>query len=92
MTSRNERMAHAGDTFEAFGLVFKITKVEEMRLWDIANLYFLEEGCESPKAFVEIWEKIHPKVGYVPSHVVWTHTFKRASITKKEFHFTFARK
>jgi hypothetical protein len=74
MTSRTFEMG-VGDVFKLGGQKFKITKVDQHRLRDVANKYYKQEGVDSPEEFVELWKKIH-KGKYNPKQVVYTHTFK----------------
>ncbi len=74
-TSRRRRAGQPGDYFEAFGETFKLLSVEERRLEDVATLHYRAEGCESPKAFIDIWNQIHPWRGYEPELIVFYHSF-----------------
>ena len=76
-TSRTRRLGKAGDTFIAFGCEFEILKVERRILQDVFDYHWREEGCEDPIDFFEVWEKIHPVKGFVPSQRVYVHIFKR---------------
>jgi len=77
MTSRTKRYGKAGDTFEAFGVEFRITGIERMPLEIVAYGFYEEEGFGSPEVFIEIWEKIHPIKKFQPSQKVYAHFFKR---------------
>ena len=77
MTSRTRRYGNVGDTFEVFGATFHLTKIGRMTLKLIASKYYSEEGCQLPAEFIHIWKQIHPRKGFVPNQVVYTHVFKR---------------
>jgi len=77
MTSRTKRYGNVGDTFDVFGATFELTDVSKMTLQFVAYGYYQEEGCQFPTDFIDIWERIHPRKGYVPNQVVHTHFFKR---------------
>ena len=76
-TSRTRRMGNVGDTFEAFGQDFLIERVERKSLFEIALRHHKDEGCESAKDFVEVWKKIHPRMGYDHTKRVYVHVFRR---------------
>lgn len=76
-TSRNKKYGGIGWEFEAFGAKFAILDIRKVELRVVAEHHFDKEGFESPREFVDCWEKIHPIKGYFPDHKVWLHTFKR---------------
>ncbi len=79
-TSRNKRYGDMGDYFEVdFGnrsRIYKITHVVEVPLSVVKQFFWREEGCNSSKEFVEVWEDIHPRKGFVPDQEVWLHLFE----------------
>lgn len=79
MTSRTKRVAKPNDTFEAFGATFQISDVGRMTLETVAYAFYDDEGCKTPQDFIEIWEKIHPRKGFVPSQWVYVHYFRRVA-------------
>ena len=58
-------------------MVFEITEVRWMKLSDIANDLWREEGCASPLDFKEVWARLHPRHGYRGQRHVWVHRFRR---------------
>jgi len=83
-TSRNRFYGVTGDTFEAFGTEFGITVVDNMILRDIAALLYKQEGCESPEEFEKVWNKIHPRKGFVWNQEVYVYHFKKVTPEVKE--------
>lgn len=83
MTSRNKKYGDPGDTFERFEAVFVIKRIQQKNLGDIAANFFIEEGCESPADFMDIWKKLHPRRGWDPDQMVWTHEFQKEAEQKK---------
>jgi len=79
MTSRTRNMGEIGDTFEAFGTIFQITKVYP-ELLNFVALRWKEEGAESYEDFKKIWISIHPIRGFDPIQSVWVHEFKRLEV------------
>ena len=79
-TSRNKRYGQAGDRFEAFGHTFELTKVERMRLKDVRDMLYKQEGCQSPKEFYDIWVKLHPRKGFIAEQLVWVHYFRKVEL------------
>lgn len=77
VTSRTRRHGNEDDTFDAFGATFRIKIIGKARLDAVASHLWKQEGAESPEDFRSIWESIHPRKGYVPDQVVWTHVFER---------------
>ena len=84
VTSRTKKYCEVGDTFEAFGATFEITKVYQYKLDCVAYLLCHEEGFDSPDEFIACWATIHPQKGYVPSQEVWVHQFKKLTQAEPE--------
>lgn len=76
-TTRTRRFGYPGDRFKAFGKVFILTEVYPSFLDVIISLHYLEEGFNSPREFVEFWDRIHPHVTYLqrPGRSVYFHCF-----------------
>lgn len=76
-TTRPTRYGYPGDWFEAFGRVFTLTEVYPSFLDVVIALHYLEEGFNSPREFIELWDKIHPHITYVqrPGRPVYFHRF-----------------
>ena len=75
-TSRTKVMGRPGDIFQAFGATFRIVKVYEAQLFDVAALW-KEEGCTSREDFIEVWKSIHPHKGYHDNQYTQLHQFER---------------
>lgn len=74
-TSRPQAMGSPGQMFVAFGARFCLTEVEPIKLSRVCEEFYEQEGFDSPEAFVETWESIHPFKGYTPSQTVYLHKF-----------------
>lgn len=78
-TSRTKKYGNPGDWFEQFGSTFKISTVEKFPLEHVADFLYKEEGCDNPEEFIKIWVELHPRKGWVPNQIVFTHFFRRES-------------
>ena len=76
-TSRYKRYGKPGDTFMVDGETYELTHVVKRRLGIVAYYYFEEEGAKNPQEFIQIWEEIHPKRGFIPDDIVWYHAFRK---------------
>ena len=76
-TSRPKRACDIGNTFNAFGAVFRVIDIQVHQLIDVATNLYLEEGCTTPLEFKQVWEDIHPIKGFVSEWKVYVHHFKR---------------
>lgn len=76
MTSRNKKYGDEGDVFEAFGSQFELLEVKRRKLREVAFIHYDAEGCADPEHFIEIWNKLHPRKGYQPEQLVWSHLFR----------------
>ncbi len=75
-TSRPSRYFFKDNKFMAFGAIFELIKVERLSLEHVATVLYKDEGCDSPDAFIAVWNDIHHIKGYVPEQVVWVHHFR----------------
>lgn len=75
-TARFKQMGEVGDTFRAFGSLFKIVAIGRIKLGMVAKFY-KKEGCESRKQFIERWNNIHPVRKFDPKLEVFVHEFRR---------------
>ena len=75
-TSRRTRYGYPGDYFEAFGARFILTVVCRFTLEHIARFHWWEEGCTCPEEFINVWTRLHPRVGFRPERKVYLHRFK----------------
>lgn len=76
-TSRNKIYGRTGDVFHAQNVAFEIESIEYLKLVTIAFMHYKEEGATGPQEFIDVWTELHPKVGFIPSHKVYFHTFRR---------------
>lgn len=76
-TSRTKHYGQKGDTFDKFGATFEITATFKLPLGVVAHHNFLEEGFNNSKEFIDCWNRLHPRKGYVPDQEVWVHVFKK---------------
>ena len=78
MTTRTKRYGKEGDLFSVSkDCTIRLLLVTKTCLAIVANTYWREEGCTSPNHFINEWKCIHPKRGYVPTDIVWLHSFER---------------
>jgi hypothetical protein len=75
-TSRNEKYGDVGDIFGAFSKWFVLTEVRQEKLTTVAHFLYREEGFNRSSEFMDCWNQIHPRKGYVSEQVVWVHIFK----------------
>lgn len=78
-TSRNKRYGEIGDTFEVDGRAYRLTSVRRYSLGAVAARLFALEGTYSAKDFERLWVEIHPRKGWDPEQLVWTHFFEEVS-------------
>jgi hypothetical protein len=78
-TSRNQKYGDTGDSFEIRGVLFEIIKTSRVTLEFVAKSKYREEGFNSPEEFINIWKKIHYKLGWTPDKLVWFHEYKRVN-------------
>jgi uncharacterized protein YqfB (UPF0267 family) len=76
-TSRTRKYGEVGDTFPAFGATFQITEIRRMRLKDIVEGHFREEGLNSVEEAKAVWIQIHPRKLYAPDWLLQVHVFKK---------------
>lgn len=77
-TTRGVHFGFKGDWFKAFGATFLITDTANVSLAYVKDECWKEEGVQSPEAFEEIWNRIHPRKQYDPKTSVVIHRFKLA--------------
>ncbi len=76
MTCRNKKYGELGDVLQSKGFRIQIVEVRKVRLGDVPEQYYIDEGCESPGDFIAVWKSMHPKLGFVPNQMVWLHVFR----------------
>jgi hypothetical protein len=75
-TTRTSRHAKVGDTFSIFGHKFRVRAVVPMRLRDVHDFWWREEGVRDPLEFRRVWMRLHPRRGFVDSDRVFLHLFR----------------
>jgi hypothetical protein len=83
---------YPGDTFEAFGDEYIITKKQQIPLNEVAVGWFKENGFYSTREFKEVWKESH-NGKFDPEHVVWLYHFRKAfetPIAQEENAFTYS--
>lgn len=73
VTTRSKKYGDVGDVFTIFGETFILTSIFKRPLDSVATLLYEAEGFNSRAEFIECWEKIHPRVGFVPNREYWVH-------------------
>lgn len=74
-TTRTSVYGQPGDTFTEAGKTFKLTHVVAVPLEVVSANFYEEEGANTPDEFIEVWEDIHYRKGFVPEWVVHLHLF-----------------
>ena len=92
-TSRTKIYGKAGQVFTAFDNLFILTHIIKMPIETVAYRFYREEGCDSPRDFMDVWFKIHRRLGYVKmsseGREVYLHLFRKVSPLTGE-HKTFS--
>jgi hypothetical protein len=83
-TSRTKKYGSIGDTFKAFEATFIIVDQCEEELQFVAEHYYMDEGFNKPKEFIDIWKEIHPRKGWDPKQKVWVHEFMRTDKSSQQ--------
>ncbi len=77
-TSRTKKYGVPGDMFiTTDGTIFELEAIVKKTLHDVAYYFFKEEGAKDPHEFMDVWNELHPKKGFVHNQKVYFHTFKR---------------
>ncbi len=76
-TSRNKKYGRPGDVFHVQNTVFEIESIEYLKLMNVAYMHYKEEGATGSREFIDVWTGLHQKVGFIPSHKVYFHKFRR---------------
>ena len=76
MTARTRRYGEVGDILRSKGFSIQLLELRRVRLGDVAENHYIDEGCEDREEFVRIWNEIHPARGFVPTDRVWLHVFR----------------
>ena len=75
-TSKNKKQGNVGDWFVINDNTYRLTFVLRCTLEEVATEYYKDEGVDSTEAFITMWNKLHPILGYVPTKLVYTHWFE----------------
>lgn len=80
-TTRTKRYGSIGDVFRVeYSYRFEtliITDLKHITLKQVAADYYSHEGFISPEDFIATWRELHPRAGWVPNQLVWTHFFDK---------------
>jgi hypothetical protein len=80
-TSRNEKYGEVGDIFEVKSKgriqAFELTGVYKLSVGYVADKLFRDEGMFCRQEFIDVWKQIHPKKGFDPDQIIWTHFFMK---------------
>ena len=76
-TSRTKKYGVVGDVFVVDGVSYELEIVSKVSLQTVLDVAWDVEGAKSKDEFVEVWESIHPRRGFVSDDKVWFHRFKR---------------
>lgn len=76
-TCRTRRYGQVGDQFTSYSMRFELVAVEAMPLYEVRDKWWKHEGVSSPEEFQQIWEWIHPNMGFDANRKVWLHRFRR---------------
>jgi hypothetical protein len=76
-TSRRYQMGEAGDTFSVEGVIYRVTRIEFLPLFQVRNLLFREEGADSPEQFERIFRSQHQFYEWNEGDRVYVHFFER---------------
>ena len=58
------------------GFDIRLLSVERVRLGDVAERFFADEGFDSPEGFIEAWREIYGMYTYFPETWQWLHRFE----------------
>lgn len=76
-TSRNKKYGTFNDIFYIDGVLFRLLDVMEESLGTVAERYYRLEGFDSSDGFINIWNELHPKRGFIPTDKVYVHFFAK---------------
>lgn len=79
-TCRVRKYGEPGDRFTVFGATFELVRIRKLRLADVRDYYWYQEGCDSRAEFEAVWKKIHPGRGFISTDVRWLHEFKKVRV------------
>lgn len=75
-TARTKKYGEAGDVVNSPVGPLRIKSVHLESLEAIRDVFWKDEGVESPDEFVKVWCRIHPRAGWTPAKRVWLHHFE----------------
>lgn len=80
-TSRPRKYGKPGDALRTpWGDTLALMSVHRLKLSTIAQTHYMEEGFDSPEAFLSAWKRIHPRKAVKPDGLLYFHTFKLIEI------------
>lgn len=79
-TTRNKRYGIEGDCFlvasDKKAVTCRLLAVRHLILEQVAFQWWREEGFHSVEGFINKWEELHPRKGYIWNQKVWVHQFE----------------
>lgn len=72
-TTRTRRYGSPGNTFTAQGKTFNILAITKMKLGEVTEKHYKDEGATTKEEFIEVWKSLHPNKGYNPEQIVYYH-------------------
>lgn len=83
-TTRSKKYGEVGDQFfvrwKGITQNMRLTHVERQNLGYVATFLHDAEGCYSGTDFINLWNEIHPKVGFKPDEKKWVHWFAKCGM------------
>jgi hypothetical protein len=76
-TSRRYQLGEVGDTFTVDGVVYRITSIEYLPLFQVRDQLFREEGVDSPEQFERVFHSQHQFWEWKEDERVYVHFFER---------------
>jgi len=76
MTCRSKKYGEAGDVVDSPIGPLRFTKVEPVKLGVVADDHWRNEGCNSTRDFIQVWNQIHPRKRFHADTIVFAHTFE----------------
>jgi hypothetical protein len=75
-TTRSKKYGKPGDFFFVKDRRVRLLGHMRLPLWVVAKYGYRHEGVNSEEEFIELWKEIHPRKGWTPNELRWTHVFQ----------------
>lgn len=76
-TCRRKKYGEIGHMFTVEARMYRLVDIRRMTLQEVKDKWYKEEGCQTPEEFVDIWNAIHHKKGFVGTDRVFLHIFEQ---------------